>query len=74
MLIENTEDFGYFVRQTRKKYNITQDYVSRESGITRSMISNIERGKTKDTRLSTAIKIANALNRGLLTKDLNELE
>ncbi|MFX0555812.1 helix-turn-helix domain-containing protein [Maribacter sp. CXY002] len=74
MLLEDIEDFGAFIKSTRKKYGITQRYISKESGVTRSIISNIENCKVKDTRLSTAIKIVNALNKGLMTIDLNELK
>ena len=73
MLLEDIEDFGAFIYTTRKKFGITQDFISRDSGVTRSIISNIENGKVKDTRFSTVIKIIGALNRGLMPIDLNEL-
>ncbi|WP_286827656.1 MULTISPECIES: helix-turn-helix domain-containing protein [unclassified Maribacter] len=73
MILEDIEDFGAYIKTTRMKFGISQTYISKESGITRSIISNIENCKVKDTRLSTAIKIIGALNRGLMPIDLNEL-
>ncbi|MDF4204025.1 helix-turn-helix transcriptional regulator [Maribacter sp. SA7] len=56
------------------KYGISQNYISKESGVTRSAISNIENCKVTDTKLSTVIKITKALNRVIMPIDLNELK
>lgn len=72
-MIEDIEDFGGFVKTTRTKYGISQNYISKQSGVTRSAISNIENCKVTDTKLSTVLKITKALNRVIMPIDLNEL-
>ncbi len=43
--------------------NMTQDELSKKSGVSRSIISSLESGKTTVTTTDTLLKIANALNK-----------
>lgn len=70
--IEEVEDFGKLIKQTRKKIGITQTFLSEESGVTRAAISNIELGQTKDPHLSTVIKLTNVLNLGVFLKHVQK--
>jgi transcriptional regulator with XRE-family HTH domain len=73
MEIMNAQDFGIWLKTTRKRYGINQNYVSKESGITRANISKIENNKAPDFKFKNAVKIANVLNGIILLKDHKEL-
>lgn len=66
--LEESEDFGSYLKHTRIKYGISQRFLSRESGVTRANISKIENHKAGDVLLSTAIKLSNVLNLGIFLK------
>lgn len=51
--------------EIRKKKNITQEELAEKSGVSRVTIANIERGALKDVKISTTLKIVNALNEPL---------
>lgn len=51
--------------EIRKKKNITQEELAEKSGVSRVTIANIERGALKDVKISTTLKIANALDEPL---------
>lgn len=55
-----TPQIGPFIAQFRKKRNLTLDALSQLSGVSRSMLSQIERGQTNPT-LATAWALAEAL-------------
>ena len=71
------EDFCWHIRDIRKKYGVTQEYVGANSGIKRQNLGRIELEQVGDIRLSTVIHLANALNMSLYLKfeekDLEEL-
>lgn len=52
---------GYKVREARKAANMTQDELSKKSGVSRGTICAIERGDTYGTTSKTLLKIARAL-------------
>lgn len=53
---------GKNLRVERAKLNITQEELSRMSGVNRPTISLIENDKMRDLKLNTVIKLAKALN------------
>ena len=52
---------GYKVKETRKALNMTQEELSRRSGISRTIISRLESGQERTTSTKTLIKIAAAM-------------
>ena len=63
--------FGENVRQLRNNFFITQDELSKLTGIDRGQISKIEKGKINAT-LETIKKIADAFN--IKLKDLMDID
>ncbi len=70
MELEEKTDFGYYIRQSRKRLGITQTFLSEESKVTRAVISGIELGKIKNPHLDTVIKISNVLNLGVFLDEV----
>ena len=56
------ENYGERLRKFREKAHMSQLELSKASGISRVAIADIERGKTKEAKISTLRAIANALN------------
>lgn len=52
---------GYKIKEKRKERNMTQDQLSKKSGVSRSTIASLESGKATVTSTTTIKKIANAL-------------
>ena len=52
---------GIALNELRKQKNMGQLELSRKSGVPQSMISDIENGKTRNPRVDTAKKLADAL-------------
>lgn len=52
---------GYKIKEKRKERNMTQDQLSKKSGISRSTIASLESGKATVTSTATIKKIASAL-------------
>lgn len=53
----------YKIREEREKMGITQEELSKKAGVSRSIISGLESGRTITTSTDTLNKIANALNK-----------
>lgn len=53
---------GYKVKEARKAAGLSQEELSRKSGVARSIISGLESGRVKETTTKTLAKIAHALN------------
>ena len=60
MKIENTKDFGDFIRGTRKGINMTQGQLAAVSGVGVRFISELENGK-KTVQLDKALRVAYVL-------------
>ena len=54
---------GYKIKSCRHQLNITQEELSRRSGVSRTIISGLESGSITVTRTDTLSKIANALGK-----------
>lgn len=54
---------GYKIKQYRLESNITQEELSKRSGVSRTIISGLESGALTVTTTETLSKIANALGR-----------
>lgn len=52
---------GYKIEEARKKQGLTQNQLSEKSGISRTIISGLERGRISVTTTGTLKKIADAL-------------
>lgn len=52
---------GYKIREVREKRKITQEELSRRSGVSRGTISALENGTSRATTTKTLMKIASAL-------------
>ena len=52
---------GYNIAALREQKNMTQEELSRISGVSRSIISGLESGRAKQTTVKTLEKIADAL-------------
>ena len=52
---------GYKIAQIRKKKGMTQEQLAEKSGVSRTIISFLESGKTATTTTATLLKIAGAL-------------
>lgn len=55
------ETMGYKIEEARKKQGLTQNQLSEKSGISRTIISGLERGRISVTTTGTLKKIADAL-------------
>ena len=53
---------GYKVKEAREEKRMTQEELSRKSGVSRTTIVAIENGEEKDVKISTLLKLANALD------------
>ncbi|WP_407717153.1 helix-turn-helix transcriptional regulator [Hornefia butyriciproducens] len=53
----------YRIRELRNEMHITQEELARMSGVSRSIISELESGKREVTTTDTIIKIASALGK-----------
>lgn len=53
---------GYKVKEAREEKRMTQEELSKKSGVSRTTIIAIERGEKIDVKASTLIKLANALD------------
>lgn len=52
---------GYRIREVREEKNMTQEELSRQSGVSRVTISALENGTTRSTSTKTLLKLAKAL-------------
>ncbi len=52
---------GYLIKEIREQKNMSQEELSRKSGVSRTTISNLENNSMKTAMTSTLLKIANAL-------------
>lgn len=50
------------VKEFREELGLTQEELSKQAGISRTMISKLETGQKIDCKVSTLYAIANALN------------
>ena len=55
-------NWGFYIKQLRQEHGLTQRELSDRAGITRSHISNIERGRYKTHKPELIEGIAKALN------------
>lgn len=53
----------YKIKDCRKEINITQEELSKRSGVSRTIISGLENGSITVIRTDTLTKIANALGK-----------
>ena len=54
---------SYRIRECREELGLSQEELSKRSGVSRAIISGLESGRTLVTTTDTLIKIANALNK-----------
>lgn len=52
---------GYRIKEVREKLGISQEELSRKSGVSRAIISGLETGNIKCTTTKTLLKVADAL-------------
>ena len=62
----------YRIREMRKKRDMSQAKLSEKSGVSRSIISNLEYGTRRSTTMDTLERIAKALN--VTVKDLIDVD
>lgn len=53
---------GYKIKEVREEKNMTQDELSKKSGVSRGTISALENGTSRATTTKTLTKIARALD------------
>ncbi len=53
---------GYKVKEFREEKRMTQEELAQKSGVSRPTIVAIENNKIKDVKLSTLMKLADALD------------
>lgn len=53
----------YKVKECREEKGLSQEELAKKSGVSRTIISRLESGKTMVTTTETLIKIANALGK-----------
>lgn len=53
---------AYRIKEYRDKLNMTQEELSKKSGVSRALISGLETGNIKETSTSSLKKLAKALN------------
>lgn len=53
---------GYKIKEVREKKNMTQEELSKKSGVSRGTISALENGTSRATTTKTLTKIARALD------------
>ena len=49
------------IKEIREKHGISQNGLAKKIGVSQSALSDIENGKTKNPRIDTIMKIADAL-------------
>ena len=55
--------FSYNIKQRREELNMSQEELSLKSGVSRSIISELESGKrVENTTIETIVKISRALD------------
>lgn len=54
---------GFRIRECRNELNMSQEELSRQSGVSRTIISGLENGTITVTTTETLLKIAKALNK-----------
>lgn len=54
---------GYKIKDCRRQLNISQEELSRRSGVSRTIISGLESGSITVTKTDTLTRIANALGK-----------
>lgn len=59
--MKNKIDFGKRLREYREHYGFTQEYVAQRAGMRANSISVYETGAKSDPKLSTVIRICDAL-------------
>ncbi len=52
---------GYKIKDRRKQLGLSQEELSRRSGVSRSIISALESGKERITTTKTLLRLADAL-------------
>ena len=52
---------GYRIKEIRERKNLTQEELSKESGVSRATISALENGSSRATTTKTLMNIARAL-------------
>lgn len=53
---------GYNIAVLREKKNMTQEELSEKAGVSRSIVSGLESGRTTQTTVKTLEKLADALD------------
>ena len=53
---------SYGIRERRETLKMTQEELAKKSGVSRTIISGLESGTTEVTKITTLLKIANALD------------
>ena len=53
---------GYRIRELREEMNLSQEKLSEKSGVSRTIISNLENGQNTSTTMKTLSKLAKALD------------
>ena len=61
LLLEQTMTLGERVRELRLAAGMTQDALTRASGLSLSLLTHLEQGVTPDPRWSTICKLADGL-------------
>jgi len=54
---------GHKIKEARVQQKMSQEELSKKSGVSRTTISGLETGQTKVAKTSTLIKIATALDK-----------
>ena len=54
---------GYRIKEIRLELNMTQQELSRKSGVPKAIISGLESGRITVTTTDTLLKLANALGK-----------
>lgn len=54
---------GFKIKECRNELNISQEQLSRKSGVSRTIISGLENGTITVTTTETLLKISKALNK-----------
>lgn len=54
---------GFKIKECRNELNISQEQLSRKSGVSRTIISGLESGTITVTTTETLLKISKALNK-----------
>ena len=54
---------GYRIKESRLELNMTQEELSKKSGVSRAIISGLESGRITVTTTDTLLKLANAMDK-----------